>query len=146
MKVTATSQETSREKANTQKILPAYSPTPDCAKPIGTKPDTVTSVPNNIGAAVTFQACAAALSLDHPCSILTIIISMEMMASSTNRPSEMINAPSVIRSRLMPVIFISRKVNPSVIGMAMPTTRPARKPMARMLTAITTATAAKNFT
>ena len=126
-------------------MLPVYSPTEDWANPTGTKPATVTSVPNSMGAAVAVQACDAARTRSQPCSILTIIISIEIMASSTSRPSAMISAPNVIRSRLIPAIFIIRKVRPSVTGMAMPTTSPARKPIARMLTAITTAIATRNL-
>ena len=143
--VTATTHDTKSAKPTTQKMLPVYSPTPDLAKPIGTKPAIVTKVPNNIGAAVADQAKLAALMRSRPCSIFTIIISMAIMASSTSKPSEIISAPSVIRSRLMPTIFINKKVMPSVSGMAIPTTRPAFKPMAKILTAITTKTATKNL-
>jgi hypothetical protein len=145
VKVTATSQETSRAKARTQKMLPAYSPTPERAKPMGTKPMTVTRVPLNMGAAVTVQAWAAARSRSQPSSIFTSIISMAMMASSTRRPRAMMRAPRVTRSRLMPRMPMRRKVSPRVKGMAMPTTSPARHPRARKLTSITTATATMNL-
>ena len=56
------------------------------------------------------------------------------------------SAPSVTRSRLMPISIMSKKVMPSVSGTAIPTTRPARQPMASMLTTITTATATRNLT
>ena len=56
------------------------------------------------------------------------------------------SAPSVTRSRLMPISIMSKKVMPNVSGTAMPTTRPARQPMASMLTTITTATATRNLT
>ncbi|MNN80772.1 hypothetical protein D3C81_1975330 [compost metagenome] len=58
----------------------------------------------------------------------------------------MISAPRVMRSRLMPISIITRKVRPRVSGTAMPTISPARRPMANMLTATTTATATRNLT
>ncbi len=56
MKATATIQETMRAKPTTQKMLPAYSPAVERAKPTGRNPATVTSVPDNIGAAVWLHA------------------------------------------------------------------------------------------
>jgi hypothetical protein len=56
VKATATIQETMRAKPTTQKMLPAYSPTVEGAKPTGRKPATVTSVPDNIGAAIWLHA------------------------------------------------------------------------------------------
>ena len=56
MKVTATIHETISEKPTTQKMLPAYSPAVEAAKPTGRKPAMVTSVPVSIGAAVALQA------------------------------------------------------------------------------------------
>ncbi len=51
-KITATIQDASRAMATTAKIENVYSPAALFAKPIGTKPATVTSVPVSIGNAV----------------------------------------------------------------------------------------------
>ncbi len=56
MKVTATIHETISENPTTQKMLPAYSPAVERAKPTGRKPAIVTNVPESIGAAVALQA------------------------------------------------------------------------------------------
>ncbi len=79
-----------------------------------------------------------------PCSILVAIISTEMMASSTSRPSEMIKAPSEMRCRSMPESFIIRKVTASTRGMDNATTRPVRKPRLKKLTASTMTTASSS--
>ena len=50
-KMTATNQETISEMPTTAKIEKVYSPAVLAAKPIGTKPAIVTSVPVSIGAA-----------------------------------------------------------------------------------------------
>ena len=76
----------------------------------------------------------------------TTIISMAMMASSTSRPSEMIRAPSVMRSKSRPVTIITTNTAESVSGTASATTMPTRKPSATRLTTITTESAVKNFT
>ena len=49
---TATTHEASRAMATTAKIEKVYSPAALCAKPIGTNPATVTSVPVSMGKAV----------------------------------------------------------------------------------------------
>ena len=56
VKITATNHEAISAKPTTQKMLPAYSPAVDCAKPTGIRPITVTIVPASIGAAVWLQA------------------------------------------------------------------------------------------
>ena len=56
MKTTATIQEAISAKPTIQKMLPAYSPAVDRAKPTGMRPMIVTSVPESIGAAVWLQA------------------------------------------------------------------------------------------
>jgi len=145
VKVTATIQETISAVATTQKMPPAYSPTAERAKPIGTKPTAVASVPQNMGAAVTVQAWAAAFATSQPSSSFTSMDSIAMIASSTRSPSAMISAPSEMRSSAMPSASITMKVRPSVAGTAMPTISPARSPMARMLTPITTASAIRNL-
>src|SRR5882757_7191244 len=63
------------------------------------RPITVTSVPASIGAAVWLHAYPAARTRSHPSSILTTMISMEMIASSTKSPRPRISAPSVMRSK-----------------------------------------------
>ncbi|MNU76823.1 hypothetical protein D3C71_663840 [compost metagenome] len=67
------------------------------------------------------------------------------MASSTSRPNARISEPSVMRSKFLPVASITTKTTASVSGTAAATTRPARQPMLRKLTSITTSKAAKNF-
>src|ERR687892_2720904 len=89
-----------RAKPTIQKMLPAYSPALDWAKPTGMKPTTVTSVPESMGAAVWLQAKAAAWMRSMPSSIFTTIISMAMMASSTSRPRARMRAPSEMRSNM----------------------------------------------
>ena len=81
----------------TEKMPPAYSPAAEAAKPTGKKPAAVTNVPESIGKAVESHAAVAALTRSKPCSIRTAIISTEMMASSTSRPSAIMSAPSVMR-------------------------------------------------
>ena len=71
----------------TQKIPPAYSPATEREQPTGRNPAAVTSVPDSIGKAVEVQAKVAARTRSQPSSIFTTIISTEMMASSTSRPS-----------------------------------------------------------
>ena len=56
VKTTATNHEASSAKPTTQKMLPAYSPAVERAKPTGIRPITVTSVPVSIGAAVWLHA------------------------------------------------------------------------------------------
>ncbi|MNV89116.1 hypothetical protein D3C71_1833850 [compost metagenome] len=56
MNTTATTHDVSSANATTQKMLPAYSPAVDLAKPTGIKPMAVTSVPASMGAAVWPQA------------------------------------------------------------------------------------------
>lgn len=73
-----------------------YSPVDDCAVAIGRKPATVTSVPESMGNAVELKANEAAFIRSQPCSILDDIISTAIIASSTNKPSANINAPSDI--------------------------------------------------
>ena len=145
MKVTATTQDVIREKATTQKMLPAYSPAVERAKPTGRKPAIVTIVPVSIGAAVALQAKVAAAIRSSPSSIFTTIISIEMIASSTRRPSDMMSAPSVMRSKSRPVAIIKRNTTDSVSGTAAATTMPTRRPSERRLMATTTARAVKNF-
>jgi hypothetical protein len=52
VKTSATIQETISARPTTQKMLPAYSSAVDAAKPTRRKAALVTSVPDNIGAAV----------------------------------------------------------------------------------------------
>jgi hypothetical protein len=79
--------------------------------------------------------------LSIPSSILAIIISTVIIASSTSRPREMMRAPSEMRCRLVPARLIARKTIESTRGMARATTRPARMPRLRKLTARTIAIA-----
>ncbi len=96
-KTTATTQDTIRAMATTAKIEKVYSPAALWAKPIGTKPATVTNVPVSIGKAVAVYANVAACSLASPCSSRVTIVSTVIIASSTSRPRAMIRAPSEIR-------------------------------------------------
>eukprot|EP00659_Diplonema_papillatum_P005108 gene5107-biopygen5034 len=142
---TATSHEAISAKPTIQKIFPAYSPAPERAKPTGRKPIIVTSVPVSIGAAVELQAKVAAWIRSKPSSSLTTIISIAMIASSTSRPREMINAPRVTRSNSRPVISMITNTIDKVSGTAAATTSPTRNPRASRLMTITTARATKNF-
>ncbi len=72
-----------------------------------------------------------------PCSILTTIISTEMMASSTSSPRAIINAPREMRCKSMPATSIARKVIASTKGIDSATTKPVRSPKDRKLTAST---------
>ena len=69
------------------------------AKPIGTKPATVTSVPVSIGKGGRAVGEGGGLDLRSPPRACATIISTEIMASSTSRPSAMISAPSEMRCR-----------------------------------------------
>ncbi len=141
---TATNQEATSAMPTTQKMPPAYSPTVELARPIGTKPAAVTSVPVNMGKAVEVQAKDAARSRSHPCSSLTTIISTAMIASSTSRPSAMINAPSVTRWRSRPMKAMTTKTIASTSGTEVATTIPDRQPRLRKLTPSTIASASRN--
>src|SRR5882762_9307873 len=134
VKITATNQEATSAIATIQKMPPAYSPTAELAKPIGRKPAAVTSVPVSIGNAVDSQAKDAARTRSQPCSIFTTIISTAMMASSTNSPSAMISAPSVIRCRSSDIAFMTTKTIASTSGTDAATTIPVRQPSATKLT------------
>ena len=94
---TATTQDMISAMATTAKIEKVYSPAALRAKPIGTKPATVTSVPVSIGKAVDVKAKVAACSLSSPCSRRVTIVSTVIMASSTSKPSAMMRAPSEMR-------------------------------------------------
>src|ERR1700748_256370 len=128
---TATNQDATSAIATTQKMLPAYSPTAELAKPIGRKPAAVTKVPVSIGNAVDSQAKDAALMRSQPCSIFTTIISTAMMASSTKRPSAMVSAPSEMRCRSSDIAFITMNTIDSTSGTDSATTMPVRQPSAR---------------
>ncbi|MNX89294.1 hypothetical protein D3C86_1213010 [compost metagenome] len=80
-----------------------------------------------------------------PSSIFTTMVSITMMASSTNRPSARINAPSVMRSKSRPVASMMTKTPASVSGTAAATTTPTRQPRLTRLTTITTTSATKNL-
>src|SRR5882724_4711102 len=69
----------------------------------------------------------------HPSSILTTMISMEMIASSTRRPRPRIRAPSVMRSNTLPVRSMMTKTAANVSGTAAATTIPTRQPRLMML-------------
>src|ERR1700760_1598562 len=139
--MTATNQEATSAIATTQKMLPAYSPTAELAKPMGRKPAAVTSVPVNIGNAVDSQAKDAALMRSQPCSIFTTIISTAMMASSTKRPSAMISAPKEMRCRSISITFMTMNTIASTSGTEAATTNPVRQPNARNETNSTIASA-----
>ena len=72
-----------------------------------------------------------------PASIFTTIISTAMIASSTSRPSAMINEPSEIRSRFQPIASITIATPPSTSGTDMATTMPVRQPRLTRLTIMT---------
>ena len=76
-----------------------------------------------------------------PCSIFTTIISTAMMASSTNSPSAMIRAPSVMRCRSIDIAFITMNTIASTSGTDSATTMPVRHPNATKLTNSTIASA-----
>ena len=129
----------------TQKMFPAYSPLVDLAKPTGRKPAAVTSVPVSIGKAVLSHAADAADNRSRPSSIFTIIISTAMMASSTRRPSAMMSAPSVMRSKLRPMICMITNTTASTIGTDRATTIPVLSPSVRKETASTMMRASKKL-
>src|SRR6202047_280273 len=141
VKITATNQDATSAIATTQKMPPAYSPTEELAKPIGRKPAAVTSVPVNIGNAVDSQAKDAARTRSQPSSIFTTIISTAMMASSTNSPSAMISAPSVIRCKSIDIEFMTMNTIASTSGTEAATTMPVRQPSATNETNSTIASA-----
>src|SRR6266481_2122700 len=141
VKITATNQDATSAIATIQKMPPAYSPTAELAKPIGRKPAAVTSVPVSIGNAVDSQANDAARTRSQPCSIFTTIISTAIMASSTNRPSAIISAPSVMRCRSIDIAFMTMKTIASTSGTDIATTIPVRQPSATKETNSTIASA-----
>ena len=144
VKMTATNQEAISAKPTIQKMLPAYSPALDQAKPTGVKPMIVISVPESMrrrGSRHRRRPWCARKP-----SSFTTIISMAMMASSTRSPREMmISAPSVIRSNARPVSSMMTKTTASVSGTAAATTMPTRQPRLTRLTTMTTPRATKNL-
>ena len=141
---TATSHDVTRVIPTTQKIPPAYSPEVDLAKPTGRKPATVINVPENMGNAVLVQAKVAASSRLQPCSIFTAIISTAMIASSTSNPSDKIKAPSVMRSRFIPMLCMITSEIAKTKGTLKATTIPVRIPKLRNETISTITNASKN--
>ena len=131
---TATNQETIRQMPTTAKIEKVYSPAELLAKPIGTKPAMVTSVPISIGKASVRKAKAAELSIVSPTASRFIMASTVLMASSTIRPSAMMIAPSEIRCKSMSTSSMIGNSRASVSGTESATTAPARKPRLMMLT------------
>ncbi len=130
--------------ADTWKIERVYSPVEEAAVAIGKKPATVTMVPVNIGTAVELNANEAAFILSQPCSILDDIISTAIMASSTNKPSASINAPSEILCKPMSYRYITKKVADNTTGIEIATTMPVLKPNDKRLTANTITKASIN--
>ena len=124
--------------ANIEKV---YSPAALLAKPTGTKPAAVTSVPVSIGKAVEVYAKVAARTLSMPSSSLVTIISTVIMASSTSRPSAMISAPRDTRCRSISLTCIVTNTAASTSGIEQATTAPARRPRLRKLTPSTMAMA-----
>ena len=98
---------------STQNIELAYSPVEELAKPTGMNPAAVINVPVSMGKAVDSQAKVAAFTRSKPCSIFTIIISTAMMASSTRSPRAIISAPSEMRCKSTPSIFMKMKTTAS---------------------------------
>src|SRR3954452_800201 len=141
VKITATNHEATSAIATIQKMPPAYSPTAELANPMGRNPAAVTSVPVSIGNAVDSQAKDAARTRSKPCSIFTTIISTAMMASSTNSPSAMISAPSVMRCKSSDIVFMMMKTIASTSGTDIATTMPVRQPNATKETNSTIASA-----
>ena len=109
------------------------------------KPAAVTRVPVSIGKAVEVQAKLAARIRSQPSSSFTTMVSMEMMASSTSRPSGRISAPSEMRCSSMPIRFITMNTTESVSGTANATTMPVRKPSEAKEISSTTPRATTNF-
>ena len=140
-KITATNQDATSAMATTANKENVYSPAALRAKPIGTKPATVTSVPVSIGKAVDVYAKVAACTLSQPSSSFVIIVSIVIMPSSTRRPRAMIRAPSETRCKSIPETSIVMNTIPSTRGIENATTAPARKPRLRRLTASTIAIA-----
>ncbi len=130
VKTTAAIQDTSSAVTTTTKIEKVYSPAAERAKPTGMNPAAVTSVPVSIGKAAVVYAKLAARVRSHPCSILITIISVEMIASSTSRPSAMMSAPSEMRCSATPKISMKRKVTASTSGIDSATTMPGAQPEA----------------
>ena len=128
----------------TQKIPPAYSPAAERAKPTGRKPTTVISVPESIGNAVEVHAKVAASTRLQPSSIFTAIISTAMIASSTSNPSARINAPNEMRSKFIPIAFITTSEMDRTKGTLKATTIPVLKPRLRKLTIRTMTSASMN--
>ncbi len=141
MNTTATTQDRRSAIPTTWKIEMVYSPALDLASPTGRKPAAVISVPVSMGKAVAVKAKVAARVRSQPSSSLSTIISTAMIASSTSRPSAMINAPSEMRCRSMPSAYIARKVIARTSGIDSATTMPVRQPSERKLTASTMAIA-----
>ena len=141
MNTTATNHDATSARPTTQKMPPAYSPELERAKPTGRKPAAVTSVPVSIGNAVEVQAKVAAFARSKPCSIFTTIISIAMIASSTSSPSAMMSAPSVMRCRSSPAVYITSSTIASTSGTDSATTMPVRQPSERKLTNSTIASA-----
>src|SRR5260370_10257500 len=88
VKVTATTHEVNRAIQTTQKRFLQYSPALDCANPTGMRPMMVTRVPANIGAAGWLHAYPADLTRSQPSSNFTTFLSIDIISSSTHRPSE----------------------------------------------------------
>ena len=137
----ATTHEHSRAMSTTANREKQYSPALDAANPTGINPAIITRVPVSIGNAVVLKARVAACRRESPASRPETMVSTVIMASSTSRPSAIINAPREIRCRPIPASIIPVKVMARTRGMAAATTSPARKPSETNETARTIATA-----
>ena len=142
-KMTATNHEAMSAMATTVNREKQYCPVLLAAKPIGRKPKMVTSVPVSMEKAVEVKAKVAAFTFSMPSSILEIIISIVIMASSTRRPSAMMSAPKEMRCKLRSIPSIPRKTMARTRGMEIATTRPALRPRLRKLTTSTMAIASR---
>ena len=138
---TAATHDTSSAIVTTWNSERVYSPVLEAAVAIGKNPAAAISVPVSIGNAVLSQANAAARMRSKPCSILIAIISTEMIASSTSRPSDNTSAPSEILCRPTPNSCMPANVIASTSGIDSATTSPVRQPSEKKLTNSTIATA-----
>ncbi len=107
-RTTATTQETMSARPTTPEDVPAYSPAVDLAKAHGQEPGRRHKRARQHWEGRRIPREGRRPQLVEPFSILTTFISTAIIASSTSKPSAMMRAPSVIRSRFIPLANIRR--------------------------------------
>ena len=130
-------QEITNVAAITQNKDSVYSTVFPGANPTGINPAAVINVPANIDLALDLYAACAACNRLKPCSSLTCIISITIIASSTKSPKDTISAPRDTLCKSIPFICINRKEPHTTTGIQSAKTMPLRSPKEMKLAIIT---------